>query len=131
MLMLRVNMYNIYWIYIHNFYLLLHFFLNLLYRNVFLRCIIFVQWPVQGRADAHMQHATTQQQYRTVETEVFDQKFDQKREHEATRGSAGHADSIRQCTMLVEILRYQDYTRRRRQTTADTYKGIFFSIIIR
>lgn len=113
------------------FYLFLHFFLDLLYQDIFLRCIIFVQWPVQRRAYAHMQHATAQQQYRAVETEVFDQKLDQKREHEATRGSARHADPVRQCTMLVEVLRHQDYTRRRRQTAADTYKGIFSSIITR
>lgn len=73
-----------------------------------------------------MQHATAQQQYRAMETEILDQKLDQKREHEATRGSAGNANPVCQCTMLIEVLRHQDYTRRRRQAAADTYKDIFF-----
>lgn len=67
-----------------------------------------------------MQHATAQQQYRAVEPKIFHQKLDQKREHEATRGSAGYADAVSQCTMLIKVLRHQDYTWCRRQTAADT-----------
>jgi len=67
-----------------------------------------------------VQHTTAQQQYRAVETKIFHQKLDQKREHEASRGSAGYTDAVSQCTMLIKVLRHQDYTRRRRQTAADT-----------
>lgn len=79
--------------------------------------------PVERSRNAHVEHASAEDQDGPVEPKVSDEMLNEDGEHKASGRCSGDADAIRQRPTLVEVHRDDDDARGRRQSAANAWRG--------